>query len=75
MKYLGAQASPELDSDARTIPWAGPARSKRSRARSGRPRSRIHARDVLVLQTDMWAVAFLNGRRTVSIPPTTDDSD
>jgi uncharacterized protein DUF5309 len=26
------------------------------------------ARDVLVLQMDMWAVAFLNGRRMVSIP-------
>ena len=25
-------------------------------------------RDVLVLQSDMWAVAFLNGRRMVSIP-------
>ena len=25
-------------------------------------------RDVLVLQTEMWAVAFLNGRRMVSIP-------
>jgi hypothetical protein len=34
------------------------------------------ARDVLVLQMDMWAVAFLNGRRMVSIPlAKTGDSD
>ncbi len=26
------------------------------------------ARDVLVLQTDMWAVAFLNGRNMISLP-------
>jgi len=26
------------------------------------------ARDVLILQTEMWALAFLNGRRMVSIP-------
>lgn len=26
------------------------------------------ARDVLVLQMEMWAVAYLNGRRMVSIP-------
>jgi hypothetical protein len=36
----------------------------------------MRALDVLVLQTDMWAVAFLNGRRMVSIPLTkTGDSD
>ena len=34
------------------------------------------ARDVLVMQMDMWAVAFLNGRRMVSIPlAKTGDSD
>jgi hypothetical protein len=34
------------------------------------------ARDVLVLQMDMWAVAYLNGRRIVSIPlAKTGDSD
>src|ERR1700704_3345456 len=34
------------------------------------------ARDVLVLQMDMWAVAFLNGRKMVSIPlAKTGDSD
>jgi Family of unknown function (DUF5309) len=34
------------------------------------------ARDVLVLQTEMWAVAYLNGRRMVSIPlAKTGDSD
>jgi len=34
------------------------------------------ARDVLVLQTEMWAVAFLNGRRMVSVPlAKTGDSD
>jgi Family of unknown function (DUF5309) len=34
------------------------------------------ARDVLVLQMDMWAVAYLNGRRMVSIPlAKTGDSD
>jgi hypothetical protein len=36
----------------------------------------MRARDVLVLQTDMWALAFLNGRRMVSIPlAKTGDSD
>ena len=36
----------------------------------------FHARAVLVLQTDMWAVAFLNGPRMVSIPlAKTGDSD
>jgi hypothetical protein len=34
------------------------------------------ARDVLVLQTELWAVAYLNGRRMVSIPlAKTGDSD
>jgi hypothetical protein len=34
------------------------------------------ARDVLVLQMDMWAVAYLNGRKMVSIPlAKTGDSD
>jgi hypothetical protein len=34
------------------------------------------SRDVLVLQTDMWAVAYLNGRKMVSIPlAKTGDSD
>jgi Family of unknown function (DUF5309) len=34
------------------------------------------ARDVLILQMDMWAVAYLNGRRMVSIPlAKTGDSD
>ena len=34
------------------------------------------ARDVLVLQSEMWAVAYLNGRRMVSIPlAKTGDSD
>jgi hypothetical protein len=34
------------------------------------------SRDVLVLQMDMWAVAFLNGRKMVSIPlAKTGDSD
>jgi Family of unknown function (DUF5309) len=34
------------------------------------------ARDVLVLQMDMWALAYLNGRRMVSIPlAKTGDSD
>ena len=34
------------------------------------------ARDVLVLQSDMWAIAFLSGRRMVSIPlAKTGDSD
>ena len=34
------------------------------------------ARDVLVLQMDMWAVAYLNGRRFVSFPlAKTGDSD
>ena len=32
------------------------------------PNRFMRARDVLVLQTEMWAVAFLNGRRMVSIP-------
>jgi hypothetical protein len=37
---------------------------------------RSPARDVLVLQMDMWAVAFLNGRKMVSIPlAKTGDSD
>jgi hypothetical protein len=36
----------------------------------------MRARDVLVLQSDMWAVAFLNGRRMVSFPiAKTGDSD
>jgi hypothetical protein len=40
------------------------------------PNRFMRARDVLVLQTDMWAVAFLNGRRMVSIPlAKTGDSD
>jgi hypothetical protein len=34
------------------------------------------AHDVLVLQMDLWAVAYLNGRRMVSIPlAKTGDSD
>ena len=34
------------------------------------------ARDALVLQMDMWAVAYLNGRRMVSLPlAKTGDSD
>ena len=32
------------------------------------PNRFMRARDVLVLQTEMWAVAYLNGRRMVSIP-------
>ncbi len=28
----------------------------------------MRARDVLALQMDMWAVAYLNGRRFVSFP-------
>ena len=32
------------------------------------PNRFMRPRDALVLQTDMWAVAFLNGRRMVSIP-------
>ena len=32
------------------------------------PNRFMRARDALVLQTDMWAVAYLNGRRMVSIP-------
>jgi hypothetical protein len=40
------------------------------------PNRFMRARDVLVLQTDMWAVAFLNSRRMVSIPlAKTGDSD
>ncbi|HEY6995556.1 MAG TPA: DUF5309 domain-containing protein, partial [Xanthobacteraceae bacterium] len=32
------------------------------------PNRFMRARDALVLQTDMWALAYLNGRRMVSIP-------
>jgi hypothetical protein len=32
------------------------------------PNRFLRTRDVLVLQTDMWAVAFLKGRKMVSIP-------
>jgi hypothetical protein len=32
------------------------------------PNRFTRARDVLILQTEMWALAFLNGRRMVSIP-------
>ena len=32
------------------------------------PNRFMRPRDVLVLQTEMWAVAFLNGRRMLSIP-------
>jgi hypothetical protein len=32
------------------------------------PNRFIRSRDVLVLQMDMWAVAYLNGRKMVSIP-------
>jgi Family of unknown function (DUF5309) len=32
------------------------------------PNRFMRARDALVLQADMWAVAYLNGRRMVSIP-------
>jgi hypothetical protein len=32
------------------------------------PNRFIRARDVLVLQMEMWAIAYLNGRRMVSIP-------
>ena len=32
------------------------------------PNRFMRPRDALVLQTDMWAVAYLNGRRMVSIP-------
>jgi hypothetical protein len=40
------------------------------------PNRFTRARDVLVLQTEMWAIAFLNGRRMVSIPlAKTGDSD
>jgi len=40
------------------------------------PNRFMRARDVLVLQMDMWAVAFLNGRRMVSVPlAKTGDSD
>src|SRR3954452_7044150 len=40
------------------------------------PNRFMRPRDVLVLQTDMWAVAFLYGRRMVSIPlAKTGDSD
>lgn len=28
----------------------------------------MRARDVLVLQMDMWAIAYLKGRKMVSIP-------
>lgn len=40
------------------------------------PNRFMRARDVLVLQMDMWAVAYLNGRRFVSFPlAKTGDSD
>jgi hypothetical protein len=40
------------------------------------PNRFMRPRDVLVLQTDMWAVAYLNGRRFVSFPlAKTGDSD
>jgi hypothetical protein len=40
------------------------------------PNRFTRARDVLVLQVEMWALAFLNGRRMVSIPlAKTGDSD
>ena len=32
------------------------------------PNRFMRARDALILQTEMWAVAYLNGRRMVSIP-------
>lgn len=32
------------------------------------PSRQVRARDVLVLQSDMWAVAHLNGRKMVAIP-------
>jgi SLT domain-containing protein len=32
------------------------------------PNRFMRARDALVLQTEMWAVAYLNGRKMVSIP-------
>jgi hypothetical protein len=36
----------------------------------------MRARDVLILQMDMWAIAFLNGRKMVSAPlAKTGDSD
>ena len=39
-------------------------------------RTAFSARDVLVLRMDLWAVAYLNGRRMVSIPlAKTGDSD
>jgi hypothetical protein len=48
----------------------------RTSARSRWGLTALCARDVLVLQTDMWAVAFLNGRPMVSIPlAKTGDSD
>jgi hypothetical protein len=40
------------------------------------PNRFTRARDVLILQMEMWAVAFINGRRMVSIPlAKTGDSD
>ena len=40
------------------------------------PNRFMRTRDVLVLQTDMWAVAFLKGRKMVSVPlAKTGDSD
>jgi Family of unknown function (DUF5309) len=40
------------------------------------PNRFMRARDVLVLQMDLWAIAYLNGRRMVSIPlAKTGDSD
>jgi hypothetical protein len=40
------------------------------------PNRFMRTRDVLVLQMEMWAVAYLNGRRFVSIPlAKTGDSD
>ena len=40
------------------------------------PNRFLRTRDVLVLQMDMWAVAYLNGRRFVSQPlAKTGDSD
>ena len=35
---------------------------------SAKPNRFMRTRDVLVLQDDMWAVAYLNGRKMVSIP-------
>ncbi len=40
------------------------------------PNRFMRARDVLVLQMEMWAIAYVNGRRMISLPlAKTGDSD